>query len=427
MCFEEEGDLISPCAGCRGSSAFVHESCVVRAYKARRLWYDVECPTCRHAYEPRILLLLGRVGLARLKASIPSAERAADMAQLLSRMGSAHADLGQHGKGIEKQELSLVAAQLAFGRAHPHLAGALSNLANAYGRLGNARRQRDLLLRALRMHERFRPDRLADDAFQKEGAMLRANLATAYGGLNQKGRMCELLEESLVTLEQLLGPERPEVATALYNLGRCEAERGNWPQSRSHLRRALTLQERQFGADHRDVVMTLWVLGRAELHCGNAGDARRLLERVWAVRVAELGDQHQDLVRACLPLAKACAQLGDTTMQKAYLSRAVEILQLRSRRNRLEILRAKQLCSPEADAAALDTVSTLVDSLSKAASPLCRQAARRVPVLRRPASSRKTKRVLVLRRPATSSQRSIKRRPAAGQGARAQAVRQRMT
>ncbi len=64
-----------------------------------------------------------------------------------------------------------------YGPDHREVAITLTNLGNAYGDLGDAERQRDLLERALRIEERvYGPD-------HREVAITLTNLGNAYGDL----------------------------------------------------------------------------------------------------------------------------------------------------------------------------------------------------------------------------------------------------
>ena len=103
-------NLISPCAGCRGSSAFVHYTCLLAFYRSRGTWHELRCPTCKHCYEGRAAIDLGTIGLEQVQA--------------------------EHGENTLQFALML------------------HELGNAYGRLGDAERQRDLLERALVIIER---------------------------------------------------------------------------------------------------------------------------------------------------------------------------------------------------------------------------------------------------------------------------------
>ena len=104
---EEQERLISPCAGCRGSAAFVHFTCLLKFYRTRQDWPAAVCPSCKHAYE-------GEAAVALLTEGVREAER--------------------QGPGLH--------------------AATLTNLGNAYGDLGYAAKQRDLLERALEIEER---------------------------------------------------------------------------------------------------------------------------------------------------------------------------------------------------------------------------------------------------------------------------------
>ena len=75
-----------------------------------------------------------------------------------------------------------------YGAEHREVAVTLGNLGNAYGELGDARRQRELLERGLKIKER------EYGAEHRAVANTLVNLGTAYGSLGDAGRKRELLE-----------------------------------------------------------------------------------------------------------------------------------------------------------------------------------------------------------------------------------------
>ena len=60
-----EESLISPCAGCRGSVAFVHFSCIQAHFRHRGDWTNLDCPTCKHPYEGEPAVKLAEEGVRK--------------------------------------------------------------------------------------------------------------------------------------------------------------------------------------------------------------------------------------------------------------------------------------------------------------------------------------------------------------------------
>ena len=63
----KEEALISPCAGCRGSTAFIHFSCLRDFVGQRGDWANLVCPTCKYAYEGEAAVKLAEEGLGQTR------------------------------------------------------------------------------------------------------------------------------------------------------------------------------------------------------------------------------------------------------------------------------------------------------------------------------------------------------------------------
>ncbi len=87
----------------------------------------------------------------------------------------------------------------------------LNNLAIAYGSLGDPKRQKELLERALKIEEAH----YGQDHF--EVAMTLNNLANAYGSLGDPERQTELLERALKICEAHYGQDY--LVVVVKNLG----------------------------------------------------------------------------------------------------------------------------------------------------------------------------------------------------------------
>eukprot|EP00971_Amphidinium_carterae_P205667 4081424-Amphidinium_carterae.1 len=73
--------------------------------------------------------------------------------------------------------------------------------------------------------------------------------------------MRDYLERALRIEESHYGPEHPNVASAVTNLGSAYELLGNPHKSRDYLERALRIKERHYGSEHPSVAITLGSLG----------------------------------------------------------------------------------------------------------------------------------------------------------------------
>lgn len=71
ICFSDASDeaLASPC-GCRGSSAFIHYTCLAEWYRTRADWDSLDCPTCKQPYEGSTAIKLGCIGLDEVPSAV---------------------------------------------------------------------------------------------------------------------------------------------------------------------------------------------------------------------------------------------------------------------------------------------------------------------------------------------------------------------
>ena len=62
----------------------------------------------------------------------------------------------------------------------------------------------------------------------------------------------------LAVLEEIVGPEHPDVATALGNIAMDLNRMGRYSEAEAFLRRSLAINEKIHGPDHRSLGWSLW-------------------------------------------------------------------------------------------------------------------------------------------------------------------------
>lgn len=307
--------LISPCAGCRGTSAYIHFSCMAGFYRSRARWWDLSCPTCRHDYEGKSAVDLGHIGLCELERAHgldhPS------VAVILTNLGNAYGDLGDAAKKRDLLERALSIKEQEYGPDHRELGITLTNLGNAYGALGDATRKRDLLERALAIMEReFGSD-------HRDVAITLTNLGNAYGDLGDATRKRDVLERALLIKESEYGPDHREVGITLTNLGNAYGDLGEPAQQRKLLERALIIDEREYGRDHVLVAITLTNLGNAHGRLGNTRRQKELLLRTLAVFEREYDPGHVYCAMTSVFLSEAHGALREFHLARSAASSAL--------------------------------------------------------------------------------------------------------
>lgn len=311
-----EGRLVSPCAGCRGTSAFAHATCIEEFYIVRGVWPDLTCPTCKHYYEGALAVRLGHIGLNMVEEGCGPARR--EVAVMLANLGNAYGRLGDATRQCELLERAL--AILERESAQCEVAMILAHLGNAYGALGDATKKCEFLERALAMREReYGPT-------HREVAITLANLGNAYGAIGDALRQRDLLERSLVILEQEYGPSHSNVAAGLASLGQAYGALGDPKRQLELLERALAIFEREYGPAHSTkVAVTLANLGNAHGALGNTPRKCELLERALGILEREYGSAHRDVAIILTNLSNAYGSLGDQTRQRGLLERSLAI------------------------------------------------------------------------------------------------------
>ena len=194
-----------------------------------------------------------------------------------------------------------------------------TNLINAYNDTGQAARAKDLGLDLLEQLQQ----RLGTD--HPEVATALNNLGNAYGALGDPGTQKDVQGRALKIKEQHFGTDHPEVATTLNNLGNAHGELGDYGRKKDLEERALKIKEQHFGADHPEVAATLNNLGMVH---GNLGDHRTkkdLLERALKIEEQHFGTDHVEVAGTLNNLGNAHGALGDYHTHKDLLERTLKI------------------------------------------------------------------------------------------------------
>jgi Tfp pilus assembly protein PilF len=90
----------------------------------------------------------------------------------------------------------------------------------------------------------------------------------------------------------VLGPEHPDTATSLNNLGSLLHAQGGLTGARLYLERALAIQERVLGPEHPDTASNLNNLGSLLHAQGDLTGARSYYERALQIFHMRLGKDH---------------------------------------------------------------------------------------------------------------------------------------
>jgi tetratricopeptide (TPR) repeat protein len=100
----------------------------------------------------------------------------------------------------------------------------------------------------------------------------------------------ELLQRALAINEAVYGPEHPEIAITLTNLGNVQQQLGEFEAARASQQRALAINEAVYGPEHPEIAITLTNLGSVQPQLGERDRAREHARRAVAIF-----ERHSDL------------------------------------------------------------------------------------------------------------------------------------
>jgi tetratricopeptide (TPR) repeat protein len=216
-------------------------------------------------------------------------------------------------------------AVLAHAESYPELAGPRGELLGALATYLTATAQYSAAFsvqkRALAIKEAFYgPDH--------------PDVARALGNLGVIQRNLEDLEAALSSHARALaieeahhGPSHPDVAWALGNLGVSQRHIGNLDAALKSQERALEIKEAHYGSDHPEVAKTLGNLGNIQQNLGNPETALRSHERALDIEEAHYGHNHPDVGKTLGNLGIIQQDLGNLEIALSLQERALEITQ----------------------------------------------------------------------------------------------------
>jgi class 3 adenylate cyclase/tetratricopeptide (TPR) repeat protein len=150
-------------------------------------------------------------------------------------------------------------------------------------------------------------------------ASYRHHILAAYGQARP------LYERALAMREKQLGPEHPDTAHSLNDLGCLLRDQGDRAGARPLFERALAINEKQLGPEHPDTASSLNNLASLLQDQGDRAGARPLYERALAIREKQLGPEHPDTAASINNLASLLRDQGNKVRARAMLNRALAI------------------------------------------------------------------------------------------------------
>ncbi|WP_353279788.1 tetratricopeptide repeat protein [Wolbachia endosymbiont (group B) of Xanthorhoe designata] len=202
-----------------------------------------------------------------------------------------------------------------------YLEGLLILISDGYFSLGNPKRQKDLLERALKIGKQY----YGADHFQLARTLV--NLSVTYRALGDYHRAKELLEKDLPVLKKHYGADHFEVARVLVNLSITYGVLGNAQRARELLEKALPILENHYGKDHLEIAKILVSLSITYGALDDYQKQTELLERALPILDSHYGEDHPEVAIVLENLATADRALGNDQRAKESLEMADKIYQ----------------------------------------------------------------------------------------------------
>jgi tetratricopeptide (TPR) repeat protein len=173
-------------------------------------------------------------------------------------------------------------------------------------------------------HARVYVARLGDTA-RLSSASLFNNEAALRRARGEHDEAIRLHEQALELRERILGPEHPDVATSLSNLGLVVSDTGDFAKARDLHQRALAIRERALGPDHPNVASSLDNVGGMARALGEYETARALHERSLGIWERSVGPEHPGVALSLNSLAVVYRRLGDDAAATKAAERSLAI------------------------------------------------------------------------------------------------------
>ncbi len=133
------------------------------------------------------------------------------------------------------------------------------------------------------------------------------------------------LERALAIDEVAFGPEHPNVAIRVNNLGGVLYALGNLAGARAAYERALAIDEATYGSEHHSVAILVNNLGNVLRDLGELAEARAAFERALAIEEAVHGSEHPNVAIGVNSLGMVLKAQGELAGARAAFERALGI------------------------------------------------------------------------------------------------------
>jgi tetratricopeptide (TPR) repeat protein len=187
--------------------------------------------------------------------------------------------------------------------------------------------------------ERGQPERASSHAvstpLRSREFTPRHKLALLYHSRRNYAQAERLYQEELLELEEALGPDHPDVASVLNNLGRLYYEQERYAEAEPLYRRSLQIVEANYGEEHPKAARRLVNLAELYLATGVKGRADALCQRALAIQESGFGPRDSSTVKSLKEYAAMLRNKNRTAEAEQLEARlSVSRMERRDRRRR---------------------------------------------------------------------------------------------
>jgi tetratricopeptide (TPR) repeat protein len=164
-----------------------------------------------------------------------------------------------------------------------------------------------------------------DNAEKAAGYLLNQLVLYRERTLAASAQARPLAERSLAISEKVFGPDHPDTANSLNNLGALLDSQGDLAGARPYYERALAIREKVLGPEHPDTAMSLCTLAYVLQAQGDLAAAQPLVERALAIDEKVLGPEHVNTATDLSNIARLLSKSGHTDDAEPLFKRTIAI------------------------------------------------------------------------------------------------------
>jgi tetratricopeptide (TPR) repeat protein len=149
-----------------------------------------------------------------------------------------------------------------------------------------------------------------------------------------------VFENVLVISQAAHGPDHPEVAEALGNLGQAQLRLWELEEAHTSIERALAVFQTNYGPRHLEVARALSNLSVVQMRLGELWKARRSIKRVLAIYRKVYDSRHPEIVKTFVNLGMIQMRLGELGKAQGSIKHALDISESADNPDRAQIAKA---------------------------------------------------------------------------------------